>query len=172
MQHAACILNVFQGLKLEHVDKNDEIPENSDSMYFSKYLTNQKLLDLQIYDANFRRNVLLQLLILFQYLTSPVKFKMFVSLILLDFVSVTLVCLYRDTYELKADQKEWIQTMTEKVYSLIRETPPDGEKFSQIIKNILCREEQWNVWKNEGCPGKKKPIRFHDCLFIVLNFRI
>ncbi|KAG7164757.1 THO complex subunit 1-like, partial [Homarus americanus] len=43
--------------------------------YFAKYLTNQKLLDLQFSDANFRRYVLLQILILAQYLTSNIKFK-------------------------------------------------------------------------------------------------
>lgn len=43
--------------------------------YFAKYLTNQKLLDLQFSDANFRRYVLLQILILAQYLTSDIKFK-------------------------------------------------------------------------------------------------
>ena len=43
--------------------------------YFAKFLTNQKLLELQLSDANFRRYVLLQFLIVFQYLNSPVKFK-------------------------------------------------------------------------------------------------
>lgn len=43
--------------------------------YFAKYLTNQKLLDLQFSDANFRRYVLLQVLILAHYLTSNIKFK-------------------------------------------------------------------------------------------------
>lgn len=46
-----------------------------------------------------------------------------------------------------------MQTNTEKIYSLLRETPPDGERFSQIVKNVLAREEHWNVWKNDGCPG-------------------
>lgn len=76
-QHALSILSIFQGLKLETMSKEacwGSVFEN-DYPYFSKYLTNQKLLDLQIYDGNFRRFVLLQFLILFQYLTSSVKFK-------------------------------------------------------------------------------------------------
>lgn len=43
--------------------------------YFAKYLTNEKLLELQLSDSNFRRYVLLQFLIMFQYLNSTVKFK-------------------------------------------------------------------------------------------------
>jgi len=46
--------------------------------YFPKYLTNQKLLELQLSDVNFRRYILLQFLLLFQYLDAPVKFKLLV----------------------------------------------------------------------------------------------
>lgn len=43
--------------------------------YFPKYLTNHKLLELQLSDVNFRRYILIQFLLLFQYLDAPVKFK-------------------------------------------------------------------------------------------------
>lgn len=43
--------------------------------FFAKFLTNPKLLALQLSDSNFRRSVLVQFLILFQYLTTTVKFK-------------------------------------------------------------------------------------------------
>ncbi|KAF5299421.1 hypothetical protein FQA39_LY11567 [Lamprigera yunnana] len=141
--HATSILSTFEGLKLDYVSKEVDDEDNEDTPYFSKYLTNQKLLDLQIYDVNFRRSVLLQFLILFQYLTSNVKFK-------------------SENYELKSDQKEWVQNVTEKVYALLRETPPDGDKFAIIIKNILQREENWNVWKNDGCPEFKTSISHVD----------
>lgn len=45
--------------------------------YFAKYLTSQNLLELQLGDSNFRRYILLQFLIMFQYLDSPVKFKQY-----------------------------------------------------------------------------------------------
>lgn len=51
-----------------------------------------------------------------------------------------------------------MQTVTEKIQSLLRETPPDGEKFASIVTNILHREEHWNIWKNDGCPEFKKSI--------------
>lgn len=53
----------------------DEEVAPSGQAFFAKYLTNQKLLELQLSDSNFRRCVLLQFLILFQYLDSQVKFK-------------------------------------------------------------------------------------------------
>ncbi|XP_060521343.1 THO complex subunit 1 [Cylas formicarius] len=137
--HSMSILNTFHGIKLDYITSG----QNSNVGYFAKYLTSQKLLDLQLHDVSFRRSVLLQFLIVFQYLPSSVKFK-------------------SDSYELKTDQKEWIQSATEKVYNLLKETPPDGERFAEIIKNILKREELWNVWKNDGCPEIKKFLPQND----------
>lgn len=53
----------------------DEKIVRESSHFFAKFLTNPKLLALQLSDSNFRRSVLVQFLILFQYLRSTVKFK-------------------------------------------------------------------------------------------------
>lgn len=66
------ILNTFQGIKLDFTTSSEQ---TTNVGYFAKYLTSQKLLDLQLHDVSFRRSVLLQFLIVFQYLTSSVKFK-------------------------------------------------------------------------------------------------
>ncbi|XP_057318707.1 THO complex subunit 1 [Microplitis mediator] len=146
--HASSVLSAFSSFKLEDqrtcsvtgVNKEFTV-ENiyKETHYFAKYLTNQKLLELQLSDSNFRRYVLLQFLILFQYLNSTVKFK-------------------TETHELKLDQVEWVKATTDQVYALLIETPPDGRVFTEIVKNILKREEHWNTWKNDGCPAFKKPL--------------
>ncbi|XP_015588644.1 THO complex subunit 1 [Cephus cinctus] len=145
--HASNVLSAFSSFKLEDqrscptasikMDTSSEGPPK-ETHYFAKYLTNQKLLELQLSDSNFRRYVLLQFLILFQYLNSTVKFK-------------------SETHELKPDQVDWVKATTDQVYSLLSETPPDGPTFAETVKNILKREEHWNAWKNEGCPPFKKP---------------
>lgn len=145
--HASSVLSAFSSFKLEEqrsypatylkVDSSME-GSHKESHYFAKYLTNQKLLELQLSDSNFRRYVLLQFLILFQYLNSTVKFK-------------------AETHELKPDQVDWVKMTTEQVYTLLTETPPDGPSFAETVKNILKREEHWNAWKNEGCPPFKRP---------------
>lgn len=84
------VLSAFSSFKLEEqsesvtpvnaidssmlMDTECDIDEST-SNYFAKFLTNPKLLALQLSDAHFRRAVLVQCLILFQYLTSTVKFK-------------------------------------------------------------------------------------------------
>ena len=116
----------------------DESSQDRESHYFAKFLTSEKLMNLQLRDSHFRRHVLIQCLILFQYLTSDIKFKT-PSLVLTD------------------AQALWIKDATDKVYGLIKETPPNGAGFATYIHQVLQREEVWIAWKNEGCPSFEKP---------------
>ncbi|XP_063215870.1 THO complex subunit 1 isoform X2 [Bacillus rossius redtenbacheri] len=140
--HASSVLLAFKSFKLEHLQLKHSLPvaEVGKQHYFAKFLTSQKLLELQLSDANFRRYVLLQFLILFQYLHSPVKFK-------------------SESCELKVDQLDWVKETTGLVYSLMAETPPNGPQFVNTVRQILQREEQWNAWKNEGCPEFQRPVQ-------------
>lgn len=58
------------------IDAAASIAVRKETNFFAKFLTNPKLLALQLSDSNFRRAVLVQFLILFQYLQVTVKFKM------------------------------------------------------------------------------------------------
>ncbi|KAL3868154.1 hypothetical protein ACJMK2_040988 [Sinanodonta woodiana] len=131
------VLNAFASSKLDDVKSsrkklNVPRPGQTDT-FFAKYLTSEKLLDLQLNDSYFRRYILVQFLILFQYLNSPVKFK-------------------SSNQVLTEDQSTWVKATQEKIYVLLRETPPDGEQFAKTVEHVLKREENWNNWKNDGCP--------------------
>uniref|UniRef100_A0A3Q1B4C4 Death domain-containing protein n=1 Tax=Amphiprion ocellaris TaxID=80972 RepID=A0A3Q1B4C4_AMPOC len=132
-------LAVFKSFKLDDMQaskrKLEELrASGGEHVYFAKFLTSEKLMDLQLSDSNFRRHILLQYLILFQYLKGQVKFK-------------SSSCVLND------DQTAWIEETTKLVYQLLREIPPDGDKFATMVEHILNTEENWNSWKNEGCPS-------------------
>ncbi|XP_046883507.1 THO complex subunit 1 [Hypomesus transpacificus] len=138
-------LAVFKSFKLDDMQaskrKLEELrTSGGDHVYFAKFLTSEKLMDLQLSDSNFRRHILLQYLILFQYLKGQVKFK-------------SSGCALND------DQSAWMEETTKLVYQLLREIPPDGDKFATMVEHILNTEENWNSWKNEGCPSfvKERP---------------
>ena len=57
---------------------------------------------------------------------------------------------------LSEPRKFWIRDTTNKIYSVLSDTPPEGDKFVQHIKSILKYEEKWSKWKNEGCPALSK----------------
>ncbi|XP_037068295.1 THO complex subunit 1-like [Pollicipes pollicipes] len=134
------VLAAFSGFRLDESSgsHSSQLGSEESQQYFAKYLTSQKLLQLQLSDAMFRRYVLVQFLILFQYLTSQVKFK-------------------SETQSLSEAQQAWVRDTQQAVYRLMAETPPQGQLFADTIRSILKREENWNAWKNDGCPAFKPP---------------
>ncbi|XP_069013719.1 THO complex subunit 1 isoform X1 [Embiotoca jacksoni] len=141
-------LAVFKSYKLDDMQaskrKLEELrASGGEHVYFAKFLTSEKLMDLQLSDSNFRRHILLQYLILFQYLKGQVKFK-------------SSNCILND------DQTAWIEDTTKLVYQLLKEIPPDGDKFATMVEHILNTEENWNSWKNEGCPSFVKERTVDD----------
>merc|ERR1719427_325275 len=139
--YASDVLSTFQSFKLDpNSGRSSSVtPPSVTEQYFAKYLTNQNLLQLQLSDSNYRRYILLQFLILFQYLKSNVKFK-------------------TDAQTLESSQSKWIEETKGKIFKLLSETPPNGSEFSKSVKHILHREEHWNKWKNEGCPSFAKKL--------------
>ncbi|KAH9492092.1 THO complex subunit 1 [Bulinus truncatus] len=145
-QNASDVMSIFASYKLDDLSttrkkivtsqQSHQLAQN----FFAKYLTSEKLLNLQLNDSNFRRDVLVQFLIIFQYLKATVKFKI-------------------QIHTLSDEQSEWIKDAQEKVMKLLCETPPHGEQFCNYVKHILEREEHWNNWKNDSCPNfiKEKP---------------
>ncbi|XP_067403026.1 THO complex subunit 1 isoform X1 [Emydura macquarii macquarii] len=144
LKYSEEVLAVFKSYKLDDTQasrkKLEELKTGGEHVYFAKFLTSEKLMDLQLSDSNFRRHILLQYLILFQYLKGQVKFK-------------------SSNYVLTDEQSLWIEDTTKLVYQLLSENPPDGERFSKMVEHILNTEENWNTWKNEGCPSfvKERP---------------
>ena len=152
--HTSDILAAFKSFKLEESDSNGQVSKTSKSTdditmkageekddghhFFAKFLTNPKLLSLQLGDSNFRRTILVQYLILFQYLVATVKFK-------------------SDKDQLTASQQEWLQETEATVCKLLSETPPNGKEFVETIRHILKREEMWNSWKNDSCKEIQRP---------------
>nr|CAB3266945.1 THO complex subunit 1 [Phallusia mammillata] len=138
VKHADCLFKVFSSFKLEDTPgSRGSTPGQQAKTYFSKFLTSEKLTNLQLNDSMFRRQILTQFLILFQYLSATVKFK-------------------SNNMILSENQKNWINDTTKKIYKILDETPPHGKEFSKYIKHILDREDYWIAWKNDSCPSFMK----------------
>uniref|UniRef100_A0A3Q4GVZ0 THO complex 1 n=1 Tax=Neolamprologus brichardi TaxID=32507 RepID=A0A3Q4GVZ0_NEOBR len=117
-------LAVFKSYKLDDMQaskrKLEELRASSgEHVYFAKFLTSEKLMDLQLSDT-------------------------------------VSHCVLND------DQAAWIEETTKLVYQLLREIPPDGDKFAAMVEHILNTEENWNAWKNEGCPSFVKERYSND----------
>ncbi|KAL7596187.1 hypothetical protein Lser_V15G27694 [Lactuca serriola] len=138
------VLNTFEAQPLSEEESSTNNLEDEAATFSIKYLTSSNLMGLELKDPSFRRHILVQCLILFDYLKAPGKNEK-------DLPSETM--------------KEEIKSCEERVKQLLVMTPPKGEKFLQSIEHILERERNWVWWKRDGCapfekqPTEKKTVR-------------
>lgn len=107
--------------------------------FYPKFLTSRTLLNLEVADSNFRKQVLVQCLILFQYLhsfTEAARLKLNISL---TQPNRTLQLPYRLS---EADNK-WVSDLEARTYTEISRTPPDGEYFVKTVRLVLQGERNW-----------------------------
>lgn len=134
----AIVLNTFEAQPLSDEEGNANNFEEEGASFNIKYLTSSKLMGLELKDPSFRRHVLLQCLILFDYLKAPGKSDK-------DFPSEAM--------------KEEIKSYEERVKKLLESTPPKGKEFLNSVEHILEREKNWVWWKRDGCPPfEKQPV--------------
>ncbi|XP_012459845.1 THO complex subunit 1 isoform X1 [Gossypium raimondii] len=131
------VLNTFDAQPLSEEEGAENNLEEEATTFNIKYLTSSKLMGLELKDPSFRRHILLQCLILFDYLKAPGKND-------------------KDSSE---SVKEEINSCEDRVKKLLEVTPPKGKDFLHSIEHILDREKNWVWWKRDGCqPFEKQPI--------------
>ncbi|XWS57045.1 hypothetical protein CRYUN_Cryun09bG0137800 [Craigia yunnanensis] len=128
------VLNTFEAQPLSEEEGADNNLEEEGTAFNIKYLTSSKLMGLELKDPSFRRHILLQCLILFDYLKAPGKND-------------------KDSSE---SMKEEIKSCEDRVKKLLEVTPPKGNDFLHSIEHILEREKNWVWWKRDGCPPFEK----------------
>ncbi|XP_064942417.1 THO complex subunit 1-like isoform X1 [Musa acuminata AAA Group] len=131
------VLDTFEAQPLSDDDGNVNTleQEEEDAVFNIKYLTSSKLMGLELKDPSFRRHILVQCLILFDFLKTPGK---------------------NDKDGPSESMKEEIKSCEERVKKLLEVIPPKGKEFLQSIEHILEREKNWVWWKRDGCPAFEK----------------
>ncbi|KAL8061850.1 hypothetical protein ABFX02_02G109900 [Erythranthe guttata] len=131
------VLNTFEAQPLSDEEGSAINLEDEGSNFSIKYLTSSNLMGLELKDPSFRRHVLVQCLILFDYLKAPGK----------------------NDKDMPSDTLEEIKTCEERAKKLLEMMPPKGKEFLRSIEHILERERNWVWWKRDGCPPfEKQPI--------------
>ncbi|KAH6557817.1 hypothetical protein KP509_1Z091900 [Ceratopteris richardii] len=125
------VLSTFEAQPLGGDDESSGHLDESDNTAFKiKYLTSSKLMNLELKDSSFRRHILVQCLIIFNYLKTPSK---------------------TDKEGLRELLREEVKVLEERVKKLLEITPPRGKEFLASIDHILEREQNWVWWKRDGC---------------------
>lgn len=131
--------------KRKRVADGPEISSN----FNPKYLTSRDLFDLEVSDTAFRRHVLVQALILLDFMLSltPQAKKRQANLtnksVLYGFV-------------LSEEDAKWASNIRRKIEGYLRDGP-GGMFYYRMVDTVLSRDKNWVRWKAEGCPPIEKP---------------
>jgi THO complex subunit 1 len=131
--------------------KRSEIGSEIASTFNPKYLTNRDLFDLEVHDIAFRRHILVQILILLDFLlslTQSAKAK------LADLTNKSV--LY--PYTLSAEDAEWATSTKASIASYLQQgSSNEGKFYYRMVDTVLSRDKNWVRWKAENCPPIDRP---------------
>ncbi|KAH7629163.1 THO complex subunit 1 transcription elongation factor-domain-containing protein [Sordaria sp. MPI-SDFR-AT-0083] len=117
-----------------------------------KYLTSRDLFKLEIGDLALRRNVLVQALIIMEFLLSvSSKGKEKIVRIKAPNKSVS-----HSDQQLSEEDTNWVLDMKKKIADYLK-IGPEGPYFYRMVETVLSRDKNWVHWKVEGCPPIEMP---------------
>jgi THO complex subunit 1 len=114
-----------------------------------KYLTSRDLFDLEVSDTAFRRHVLVQALILIDFMLSLTPTS---KARLADATNKSV--LYG--FVLNEEQAKWASEMRRSIEGYLREGD-GGNFYFRMVDTVLSRDKNWVRWKAEGCPPIERP---------------
>jgi THO complex subunit 1 len=130
-------------------EPDEDVEQEKDTeSFFPKYLTGRNLFEYELRDATFRRHVLAQYLVVFQYLLSFTQIQKDKRV---DWKNPSLIASQPDYILDEADER-WISDTWKRVVSLLRGIEPQGRVFADTILQVLKREARWIDWKSSNCP--------------------
>lgn len=137
-----------RGPKQKSEDEDDDLAGS----YNPKYLTSRDLFQLEINDLSFRRHVLVQALIIMDFLLSlSAKAKEKLSTVTTQNKSV----MYSDQI-LNEEDTEWALNMKRAIADYLK-LGGEGPFFHRMVETVLSRDKNWVRWKVENCPSIEKP---------------
>lgn len=138
------------------VKRKREGPEDELSGAFNpKYLTSRDLFDLEISDLAFRRHIMVQSLIIVDFLLSqsPKSKKK------LEHLNTRNL---QYGYTLSEDNIKWA-TDTRADISFYLMQGPEGKFYYRMVDTVLSRDKNWTYWKVESCPPiERSPVTAED----------
>ncbi|TDZ18637.1 Uncharacterized protein Cob_v008718 [Colletotrichum orbiculare MAFF 240422] len=136
-------------LKRKRESEEDVDLSNS---YNPKYLTSRDLFELEMSDISFRRHILVQALIVMDFLlslSSKAKEKLAGNGQNKSVIYVGQILNDEDT--------KWATEMKKTIVEKYLKHGADGPYFSRVVETVLARDKNWVRWKAENCPSIEFP---------------
>ncbi|KAM3488785.1 hypothetical protein MY3957_007927 [Beauveria namnaoensis] len=137
--------------------RNDEGATTIAEAFNPKYLTSQDLFELEISDLSFRRHVLVQALIITDFLLSlsaEAKQK------LTGVPTANKAVVYSE--QLSEEDTKWATDTKRRISEYLRQGF-DGPYFFRMVETVLARDKNWVFWKMASCPPiEREPVTAAD----------
>ena len=131
------------GMNGMNADNNDHFVDN----YNPKYLTSRDLFDLELSDLSFQRHILVQALILIDFLLSLTE-KAKKRLAALETTNKSLL----HNFTLSEEDEKWASATRSTITAYLGRDP-DTRLFTRMVDTVLARDKNWIRWKIESCPS-------------------
>lgn len=130
--------------------EDDPSADTLDDKYNPKYLTSRDLFDLELSDLAFQRHIMVQALILIDFLLSLTE-KAKKKLAMLEATNKSM--LYGIT--LSAEDAKWCIDTRRTITDLLMSIPSrdEGRFYHRMVETVLTRDKNWVRWKIESCPS-------------------
>ncbi|KAL9618777.1 MAG: hypothetical protein Q9160_006571 [Pyrenula sp. 1 TL-2023] len=119
--------------------------------FHPKYLTNKDLFELEINDLAFRRHILVQALILLDFLlslTPTAKLKL---------NGLTNKSVHYN-YTLSDEDETWVRKTKDRIAEYLQQgVGNEGKFYYRMVDTVLSRDKNWARWKAENCPPIERP---------------
>ncbi|KAH8683150.1 guanylate kinase [Tricladium varicosporioides] len=143
-----------RGVKRKRGQGDDDLA----NAFNPKYLTSRDLFELEISDLSFRRHILLQTLIIIEFLLSlsPKSREKLSKSTLPDNPNKSVM--YADQ-SLSEEDTKWALDMKKSIAEYLRQGGEgnEGPFFYRMVDSVLSRDKNWVRWKIENCPTITKP---------------
>ncbi|KAG9957610.1 nuclear matrix protein, partial [Aureobasidium melanogenum] len=129
----------------------DETGDQYASNYNPKYLTSRELFELELSDLAFQRHILVQGLILIDFLLSLTEKakKKWTDVEKANPKSANKGLLY--SFTLSEENEKWVTSTRSKIAGYLQEGP-EGKFYYRMVDTVLSRDKNWVRWKLESCP--------------------
>ncbi|OAA76286.1 THO complex, subunit THOC1 [Akanthomyces lecanii RCEF 1005] len=137
--------------------RNDEGTTTIAEAFNPKYLTSQDLFELEMSDLSFRRHVLVQALIITEFLLSlSAEAKQRLSTL----PAANKAVVYNE--QLSEENTEWATKIKSRISDYLRQGS-DGPYFHRMVETVLARDKNWVFWKMASCPPiEREPVTAAD----------
>ncbi|KAG0329690.1 DNA repair protein rad50, partial [Podila humilis] len=139
------------GSKRKHKALGDEPYEPT--VHFPKFLTSPQLLKLEIVDPYFRKHILVQFLIIIQYLQnhSPSTKELWATLAIPNKV-------FQPQWTHEDSDNQWAEKIKPQIYKGLEMAGVDtnDKNFASTVRDMFDHEKDWFKWKAESCQTFEK----------------